>query len=455
MNVSRIAALVIAAALVGGCAARSGVVPGTGLQSVWPASRSIAARPSLGLDAGVGVRAQAACTDRRPGYGHCDAVYRTDVAPSANFVSFYQKACTKGNAVCYAPNDLRAAYTFPSTQGTGQTVAVVDAYDDPTAETDLAKYRSNFGLPPCTSASGCFLKVAGNGSTTKFPRRNAGWMGEESLDVDMVSAVCPNCKIVLVEALNSSFKHFAQAEDTAVRLGATVISNSWGGNEYAANDPAYDHPGVAITASAGDDGYNSCADSIGCVGPQDPAAFDTVIAVGGTRLLPAASTSRGWSETTWNCYAKGGGPCLFGLAATGSGCARLSPRPAWQTVSGCPKRAYNDVAAVADPVTGVLVIEKGEWFIFGGTSVASPIVAAAIALAGNGASLNGAQNIWKSRGAEFNDVTVGNDVIPAANVRGHGRFPRTCAKAYAFVCTARAGYDGPTGWGTPNGVGGL
>ncbi len=448
-------ALVVVAAFASGCAAPPNGLPNVGAGAA-PAGATLVARPQLGANAGVGVRVQPECPSARPGYARCFALMRTDVGPTTHFSALYETGCTRGNAVCYGPSDLQAAYRFPSsTGGSGQTVAVVDAYDDPTAADDLAEYRARYGLPPCTVANGCFLKVAGNGSRSTFPRSSNSWWGEESLDVDMVSAVCPNCHIILVEALNNSFAHFAQAEDTAVKLGATVISNSWGGAEYAAADGAYDHPGVAITASAGDDGFNDCASVNGCDGPQDPAAFDSVIAVGGTRLMPASSTTRGWTETAWSCYAAGGGPCLFGIFATGSGCASLAPKPAWQKVAGCPKRAYNDLAAVADPVTGVIVRKDRSWWIFGGTSVASPIVAAAIALAGNAATRRGAEEIWNARGRGFNDVTAGNNVIPAADVGGNGRFARTCAKAYAFVCTARRGYDGPTGWGTPNGVGGL
>jgi subtilase family serine protease len=329
---------------------------------------------------------------------------------------------------------------------------VIDAYGDPKAESDLAEYRSNYGIAPCTTKNGCFLKIAGNGSTKKFPPLSEGWAGEESLDVDMVSAICPKCHIILVEAVTNSFADFEAAERIGVEHGATVISNSWGGNEYAAADAAYDHPGVAITASAGDNGYDTCAAK--CAGPQDPAAFSSVIAVGGTTMLPSAATARGFTETAWNCYNDAPRACdASTIYATGSGCASRAPIPAWQSGTGCTMRAYNDVSAVADVTTGVHIYDSyyGGWLVYGGTSVASPIVASAIALAGNAAKLHGAESMWRSHGKGLNDITSGDNVIP----KGHGAFPRTCLPAYPEICTAGPGFDGPTGWGTPNGLSGL
>src|SRR5207249_855536 len=158
----------------------------------------------------------------------------------------------------YGPADLQDAYKLPSgTNGKGMTVALVDAYDDPNAESDLGVYRSTFGLPACTTANGCFKKVDQNGGT-KYPRGNRGWAEEISLDLDMVSAICPNCHILLVEANTNSFANLATAEDTAARLGANAISNSYGGSEYSSevsDQSHYNHPGTAITVSSGDSGY--------------------------------------------------------------------------------------------------------------------------------------------------------------------------------------------------------
>jgi hypothetical protein len=215
---------------------------------------------------------------------------------------------------------------------------------------------------------------------------------------------------------------------------------------------------VTVTASAGDNGFDTCASSYGCTGPQQPAAFASVIAVGGTTLRADTSVARGFTEKAWNCYTDAAGACqLSTIFATGSGCSARVAKPSWQTDHGCSKRSYNDVSAVADLVTGVVVYDSyyGGFTVYGGTSVASPIVAAAIALAGNAGRLHGAQEIWQSKGADFYDVITGQNVIPASAVTGGGKFPRTCPTAQAYICKAGAGFDGPTGWGTPDGTSGL
>lgn len=331
----------------------------------------------------------------------------------------------------YYPCHLRDAYSLPSTGGAGQTVAIVDAYDDPNAASDLATYRSTFGLPACTVANGCFTKVSQTGSTTSLPGVDStgGWETEESLDLDMVSAVCPNCTIVLVEANSNSGSNLYAAEDEAAALEATEISNSWGGSEYSgetSEDAHFDRPGVVVTASSGDDAYQA--------GTQYPAASPYVTAVGGTSLS-TANNDRGWTETVWEHSSTDG---------TGSGCSSYEPQPAWQQSVGaitsvCAKRAYNDVSAVADPDTGVAVYDTYDaagWEVVGGTSAASPIIAATFALAGNGATI-GLGYAYAHTGA-FNDVSSGEN--------------GTCANV---LCEAAIGWDGPTGWGTPSGVNGL
>src|ERR671932_603136 len=236
----------------------------------------------------------------------------------------------------YGPADLQSAYKLPSaTAGSGQTVAIVDAFDDPTAEQDLAQYRSFYGLTPCTTAKGCFRKVNQNGGTLPMPAPSPDWALEISLDLDMVSAVCPNCHILLVEANTNLSSDLYVAEDTAARLGANAISNSWGGGEYSgetADDAHFNHPGVAITASSGDDGY----------GVSYPAASRYLTAVGGTSLTRNSST-RGWTESAWS--------------GAGSGCSAYDAKPSWQTstTTGCTRRAIADVSSVADPNTGVAV----------------------------------------------------------------------------------------------------
>ena len=324
----------------------------------------------------------------------------------------------------YNPADLQAAYALPSsTAGAGQTVAIVDAYDDPYAESDLAKYRSQFGLPACTTANGCFRKVNQTGGTT-YPAANSSWSQEISLDLDMVSAVCPNCHILLVEATNTGFANLGTAVNTAASLGAQAISNSYGGTDTSSDSPYdsyYNHPGHAVTVSTGDYGY----------GIQFPSSSQYVTAVGGTNLK-RASNARGWTETAWS--------------SAGSGCSPWETRPAWQTTvtnitSVCAKRAAADVSAVGDPNTGVSVYDsyayRGQsgWLVFGGTSVSSPVIASVYALAGNAASVNYGSYPYSNTGS-LNDVTSGSN--------------GTCGN---LLCNSVAGWDGPTGLGTPNGTG--
>jgi len=317
----------------------------------------------------------------------------------------------------YGPADLQSAYKLPSmTAGGGQTVAIVDAYDDPKAESDLAVYRSHYGLAACTTANGCFRKVNQSGGT-KAPRANSGWAQEISLDLDMVSAVCPNCHILLVEATSASLTNLGAAVNEAATLGATVISNSYGGAE-SASDTSYDsayfnHPGVAITASSGDNGY----------GVEYPAASRYVTAVGGTSLLKSTA-ARGWNETVWS--------------GAGSGCSAYDPKPSWQRDTGCTQRTVADVAAVADPNTGVAVYDSysaGGWLVFGGTSVASPVIGSVYALAGNARTVAYGSSPYSNPGSLF-DVTSGSN--------------GSCGGIY--LCTGVGGYDGPTGLGTPNGT---
>jgi subtilase family serine protease len=250
-----------------------------------------------------------------------------------------------------------------------------------------------------------------------YPVEDVGWAQETALDLAMVSAMCPNCKIVLVEADSSSFADIATAENEAAALGAIVISNSYGGGEAFTKslDSAYKHPGIAITASSGDEGY----------GVQFPAASPHVIAVGGTSLYKDASTSRGWYEAAWS--------------GSGSGCSTVYDKPTHQTDALCPKRMVADVSAVADPYTGVAVYAPvsatvSEWLVFGGTSVAAPLIAGVIA--NHGHATNDKKKLYEPYSQTwFNDVTAGSN----------GR----CGDLY--YCTAGPGYDGPTGLGTPNG----
>jgi subtilase family serine protease len=312
------------------------------------------------------------------------------------------------------PAQLRDAYKITSNGSSAITIAIVDAFGYPNAETDLATYRSTFGLPACTTANGCFRKVDQRGGTS-FPRLDVGWEQETALDLDMASAICPGCKILLVEGDTNSFANLAAAVNTAASLGAHVISNSYGGGEAgtASSEAAYNHPGVAVTASSGDSGF----------GVEFPASSPHVVAVGGTSLRTAA-TARGWTETAWS--------------GAGSGCSTVYAKPSWQHDTGCALRTVADVSAVADPNTGVAVFgpssrNKSTFLVFGGTSVAAPLIGAVYA--NNGGAVSSGSDPYAHTSALF-DVAGGSN--------------GSCSGSY--LCTAVTGYDGPTGLGTPNGT---
>ena len=370
---------------------------------------------------------EAVCPPPEPGTAQCLALHRTDIASRpASEVSLLEPPAG------YGPADLQDAYGLPTgSQGSGLTVAVIDAYDLPTAEADLAVYRSQFGLPPCTTANGCFRKVDQNGGTS-YPIPNTGWGEEIALDIEMVSAACPNCNILLVEANTTSFTNLGTAVNTAVSLGAIAVSNSYGGTEWSGEatywDPYYNHPGVAVTASTGDCGYHCTG--IGYDSVEYPAASPYVIAVGGTRLTRDGST-RGWTESAWGDAAENIG--------AGSGCSSYEPKPAWQHDTGCAKRTQADVSAVADPATGVAVYVAGSWKVFGGTSAASPIIAAVYALAGGPAAGTYPASYLYANTSDLYDVTGGNNDVTFGS----------CTVTY--LCNGVVGYDGPTGLGTPKG----
>jgi hypothetical protein len=352
-----------------------------------------------------------ACPDpAQAGQVTCLALVRTDVRPQHGVQP-------QGKPAGLGALDLRSAYNLPASGGRGQTIAIINVYDDPKAESDLAVYRAQYGLPPCTTANGCFRKINAHGGTT-LPRPDTGWAQEESLDLDMVSAACPNCRILLVEADEPSISALGTGVDTAVRMGARYISNSYGGPEEAVAKAGdfvhFNHPGIAITAASGDSGY----------GVLFPATSAHVTAVGGTSLLRNASP-RGWGETAWS--------------GAGSGCSAHAAKPPWQKDSGCPRRTVSDVSAVADPRTGVAVYDTyglGGWQVVGGTSAAAPIIAGAYALAGSPPASGYSSALPYAHPQALNDVVQGST--------------GTCSPAY--LCTAGPGYDGPTGLGTPNGV---
>jgi subtilase family serine protease len=369
---------------------------------------------------------QACNTSLTAGQLHCFALKEKGVKPLLQSQVGTPDAIPSG--VGYGPSQLQAAYGLTSasaSDGAGKTVALVDAYNDPTASADLNTYRSAAGLPATT------LKVVNqNGATSPLPATaptSDDWTLEESLDLDMVSSACPLCSIVLVEATDDSGTGLYVANSTAATL-AGYISNSWGGSE-SSTDLTYDseyfsHTGVVTTASAGDSDY----------GVIYPAASPDVVSVGGTSLT-TASNSRGWTESVWNT--------TDGSEGTGSGCSAYESQPSWQTAlglpSGCSNRIDNDVSADADPATGVAVYDttngNGGWNEVGGTSASSPFIAGVYALAGNPGNTP-ADDLY-THASNLYDVTSGNDAS-------------SCSPAY--LCTAETGFDGPTGLGTPDGI---
>ena len=395
-----------------------------------------AVRPSVASDF------LAACTpSQAPGIAHCGAIQLLDPSvnwqgvhgPSTNAKGGKKPPSGGGGAPSgYYPQDLQSAYgltAYSATQYTTTappTVAIVDAYNDPNAISDVAVYRSTLGLPSCdpSTESGCVTQVNEAGGSS-LPGNNSSWSEEISLDLDMVSAICPYCHILLVEASSASMADLGTAVNYAASQKPAAISNSYGAS-VSSSDSSYtasyfNHPGIAITASAGDSGY----------GAEYPAASLDVTAVGGTTLTKSTD-KRGWSETVWS--------------GTGSGCSAYDQNPGWQPTTLCSGRTVADVAADADPSTGVAVYDtygQTGWLVFGGTSVASPIIASIYALAGNSSTVS-AKNLYTDS-SSLNKVTSGSNARHCTDY--------LCNAAYSL--SNYNGYNGPTGNGTPNGTAGF
>jgi subtilase family serine protease len=357
------------------------------------------------------------------------------VSPGNSRCAAHVVTDTKGNPQAttapkgYGPAQFRGAYGLPSAAPAGQTIAIVDAYDDPKIASDLNNYSAQFGLPQCNSANPCFEKVNQSGSAAgPFPQANSGWSLEIALDVEVAHATCPNCKILLVEANSNSLANLAASVNTAAKLGATEISNSYGGSEFSGElsetyAGPFNHPGIAVTVSSGDSGYGSFG---------FPAALSSVITVGGTTLTLGAENTYG-SESVWS--------------GAGSGCSLYVSAPAWQSfLTACGgKRGTADVAADANPNTGAAVYDtvkyqgRSGWFQVGGTSLSSPLVAGVYALAGGlPAETSAASGLYGHLG----DATLLHDVTSGSN--------GSCS---TIMCKGAVGYDGPTGVGSPKGIG--
>ena len=406
------------------------------------------------------------------------------------------------------PQDLHSAYLLPTSAPDAQTIALVDAYNDPTAEADLARYSDEFGLPACTVANECFKQVNQEGETGNppFPKtvkelesalkdgkraeaeEAIGWSVEISLDIETARAVCQNCHIVLVEANSPTYANLEAAENAAAaHTGATEISNSWGGPECAvvgdcASGSAFDHAGIVITAAAGDEGYLDWLEESGPSFADFPATSPQVVAVGGTRL--ALGPDGEWAgESVWNDGGEREGE-KEGYGATGGGCSAQFTAPAWQQALadwsqvGCEdKRAVSDVSADADPYSGVAVYDSLEecaylddkalryshWCTIGGTSLATPLIAATFALAGGADGVEyPAKTLYEnaaSAAGSLHDVTEGSNgecLKPFDEETGvsgctAAEEAKTSCSSKA-ICLAGSGYDGPTGLGTPDGT---
>ncbi len=357
------------------------------------------------------------CSTARAGSFHCLSVWR-----HGSSVVRTGAAAVAPPTAGLRPADIRSAYRIDTARGAGQTIAIVDAFDNPNAEADLAVYRSTFGLPPCTTANGCFRKVNQRGGTVP-PAGDPGWGVEIALDVQAVSAACPQCHILLVEADDPSFESIGAAVNTAVRLGADVVSNSYGADEFngvlGLSRQFYTHPGVAQVVSSGDFGF----------GPASfPASARQVIAVGGTKLIRRANGT--WGERAWD--------------SAGSGCSAWFAKPAWQKDPNCLMRTVSDVSALGDPDPGFAVYDTfglgpdNGWIVVGGTSLAAPLIAGMIGLAGNAPLLGNARYLYNHR-AGLKDVVGGSNGFCGGD----------------YLCTGLPGYDAPTGLGAPRGLAAL
>ncbi len=366
-------------------------------------------------------------TEPQPGAPAVRACATPATAPYMQCMAFVNAAAGTSTDQPHGlgPADIRSAYALGENDGQGRTVAIVDAYDDPNAETDLAAYRAQYGLPPCTSASGCFRKVNEHGASAPLPSPDPGWGVEVSLDLDAVSAACPNCRILLVEADSSSIVDLLPGVLSADAMHVDAISNSYGSRgEYSGEQTleGYFHALRTPTLFAtGDYGYGNGAMVIG--GISYPAASRYVIAVGGTTLT-RDSSPRGWTETAW--------------AGATSGCSAYIHKPSWQKDSLCDMRTVADVSAVSDPATGLAVYDTfgyGGWLQVGGTSLATPIVSAIYAMAGHPTNPRFAEGLYRNPSALY-------DVVGGSN-------GTNCSNTY--LCNAVSGFDGPTGLGSPDG----
>jgi hypothetical protein len=453
------------------------------------AASAPAAAPAAGLRHGPRqryARVRDACRPTGPRRARCFAQALVPVpGPSAGARPYLTAAgaAASGPAGGLTPAELASAYAYSPAGGGGQTVALVDAYDAPTIEQDLATFDANYGLPACTTANGCFAKVGETGSATSLPKADTrGWSVEIALDVETVHSVCQQCKVLLVEASTETLADLARSVTEAVKLGATEISNSYGALEsqfHAAEEGAYNVPGVVVTASSGDSGYlnwDFLASQGVAPGQADaPATLPQVVAVGGT-ALSLDTLGKRTAEAVWNDSGRPNVEEFKQFSATGGGCSGLFAAPSWQlqepgwAATGCAtNRLASDVAAVGDPYTGFDIYDTYAyepsfatgWMTVGGTSLSSPIVSALYALAGGSrGTAYPAATLYahSAQAGSFYDVTEGGDGYCDAVAPGPCGEPEVnellgnvdCEGTTS--CDAAPGFDGPSGVGAPNGL---
>lgn len=405
--VTAMAAMTLTASLMPAGAAVTGARPAT-------------ARPAPARSSAGGLRP--ACPVAPAGYARCFALYRPQTSVNRAIAAGVTGKRSEPHGL--TPAEIEHAYRLPISRNSQQTVAVSIAFHTPHLADYLAAYRRHFGLPPCTVRSGCFRQVNQNGKASPLAPSGvgSGWDLEVTLDVSMISVACPSCKIIVVEGKNPSIANLARTDKTAARLGADVISNSYGARENGEAltfARAYSHPGHTVVASTGDFGYTAA---------NFPADLGSVTAVGGT-VLQHAHNKRGWSERAW--------------ADGSSGCSAYVRKPSWQHDAHCPGRTDADISAVAADVP---IFNKvyGGWVTVAGTSIAAPLVSGIFGLAGNGSTIRPGY-AYSHRQFLFDITRGGNAVFETTK--------QACGDDY--LCVARKGYDAPTGLGSPNGIGGF
>jgi subtilase family serine protease len=399
----------------------------TGLALLGSVSLALLAPAAAGAASRVIYKDTSSCVSARVGHVSCLAIKRTVFVNGIR-----QHSLTPMTGTTFGAPALRKAYGINALGLRSKVIAIVDAEHSGSAFSDLVAYRQMYGIQDITNCGTngqpltalptgkdtCFVQMDQDGNVDQSPTTtDQGWAQEIALDIEMASAICPHCSILLVEARSSSFADLNSAVATAAGFkGVVAISNSYGGPDVnESKQPAYraaSDQGIAVVASSGDNGY----------GVSAPASFSTVIGVGGTALY--TSPAMRWNQE--NAWSNGG-----------SGCSMLNPPALWQdtNVTDCAGKSVVDVSAVADPATGVAVTVDGQWYSFGGTSAAAPIIAALFGMKNNFGGSAGAY-LWTNRGA-LHDVSAG------ANGRCQTK----------IYCNAGTGYDGPTGWGTPAGSG--